>query len=111
MDLRQASMPLGWSTNKEDVQYLLQNSKLLENLHLSADTSRLRHHMQLKLKGLHEILSPSAGTLKVLALTIPFPYCLIPRDRRLAVLCEELEAMAGNNILEALQFVSFFTCP
>jgi hypothetical protein len=92
MDLRRLSIS---STSFEDewnIRYLLQNAKLLEKLHLSVG-------LGWSLVGLHDILSPSASTLKVLDLTV-FLYDELP----LAGLCDELEAMAGHNMLEALSF-------
>ena len=99
MDLRQVSMPFGWPGDERNIQYLLQNAKLLEKLHLSVEIDQ-------KLVGLHVILSPIPRTLKVLDLdlSVDLHYGSIPL--RLAVLCEELEAMAGHNMLpvEALSF-------
>jgi hypothetical protein len=82
-------------TNFEDepnIRFLLQNAKLLEELHLSVKFCR-------RFK-LHDILSPSARTLKVLDLTVPIydPSTSL----QLAGLCEELESIAGHNTLEAL---------
>ena len=52
--------------------------------------------------GLHEILSPRARTLKVLDFTVSFnEFPDLPLPLRL---CDELEAMARHNILEALSF-------
>ena len=48
------------------------------------------------------LLSLSARTLKVLDLSVPFYDPSM--DLSLAGLCEELEAMAGHNVLEALSF-------
>ena len=45
---------------------------------------------------LHEILSPCARTLKVLDLSVYL--------HALGGICEELEALAGRNMLEALSF-------
>jgi hypothetical protein len=52
--------------------------------------------------GLHDILSPNARTLKVLDLTLYLYDRPVPLP--LGGLCEELEAMAGHNMLEALSF-------
>ena len=71
-----------------NLRYLLQNTKLLEKLHLSVGRDR-------SLVGLHDTLFPIARNLKVLDLTLFLP---------LTGLCEELEAMAGHNMLEALSF-------
>jgi hypothetical protein len=89
MDLRR------FSTDFEDernVRYLLQNAKLLENLRLSIVSESS--------VGLHDVLSPCARTLKVLDLTV----ILHSVPLALVGLCEELEAMAGHNMLEALSF-------
>jgi hypothetical protein len=94
MDLRRVSMPLTRSEEEENIRYLLENAELLEKLNLSVDSRRL--------VGLHEILSPTAPSLKALDLELSLFYDTISRP--LAMLCEELEAMAGHNILEALSF-------
>ena len=86
MDLRQLSMSFLWYEDEQNIRYLLQNAKLLENIHLLFGLHQ-------SLVGLHDIFSPSARTLKVLDLTASLP---------LEGLCEELEAMTGNNMLEAL---------
>jgi hypothetical protein len=89
MDLRRLS--IGFQ-DEWNIQYLLQNAKLLEKLHLSVKRGSLW--------GLHDILSPIACTLKFLDLTIS----ICDSDPLLAGLCEELEAMAGQYVLEALSF-------
>jgi hypothetical protein len=71
----------------------LQNAKLLEELHLSVGVGR-------SLVGLHDILSPSARTLKFLGLKV----FLYDNGLHLAGICEELKAMAGDNMLEVLSF-------
>jgi hypothetical protein len=96
MDLRR------FSTRFEDernLRYLLQNAKLLESLHLSVGRGGC-------LVGLHDILSLSARTLKVLDLTVLLydDSIALVAALQLAGLCEELEAMAGHNMLEALSF-------
>ena len=93
MDLRQVSMDFRWSEDEQNIRYLLQNAKLLEKLSLRVDCRR-------SLVGLRDILFPSARTLKVLELTVSLydESGSLP----LAGLCEELEAMAGHNMLEAL---------
>ena len=83
MDLRRLSACL---EDEWNLRYLLQNAKLLERLSLSVRRDR-------SLVGLHDILSPIARTLKVLDLTVSLS---------LPGLCEELEALAGHNMLEAL---------
>ena len=88
MDLRQFSISFDRFEDEQIVRYLLQNAKLLEKLHLILRRS------------LVGLLSPSAHTLKVLDLTV-FLYHPVPL---LAGVCEELEAMAGHNMLEALFF-------
>ena len=98
MDLRRVSMPLTESVHEKNIRYLLQNAKLLEKLNLSVRLDRL--------VGLHEILSPIAPSLKVLDLKVFLSYNYLPLLDPFAVLCEELEAMAGHNILEALSFFS-----
>ena len=93
MDLRRLSMSSKRFEDERNIRYLLQNAKLLEKLHLSVERGR-------SLVGLHDILSPSARTLKVLDLTVSIynNSAHLP----LAWLCEELEAMAGHYVLEAL---------
>ena len=71
----------------------MQNAKLLERLKLSVKLGRL--------VGLHKILSPIAPSLKVLDLTLTCDSISLP----LTVLCRELKAMAGHNMLEALSFI------
>ena len=93
MDLRRLSISFGCTFEEEwNLQYLLQNAKLLEKLHLSLAYEGV--------EGLHDILSPSAHTLREFELTVS----LYSIRQPLAELGEELEAMAGNNILEALSF-------
>jgi hypothetical protein len=55
-----------------------------------------------RLVGLHEILSPTVPSLKALDLELSLFYDTISRP--LAMVWEELEAMEGHNILEALCF-------
>ena len=93
MDLRGLSMSFNWFQDERIIHYVLQNAKLLEKLHLSVGPGQ-------SLVRLHDILSSSAHTLKVLGLTVPL--CAFPLA--LAGLCEGLEAMAGRYILEALSF-------
>ena len=90
MDLRRFSTCIEDARN---LRYLLQNAKLLEKLHLSATPYG-------SFWGLHDILSPSAHTLKELAVTVSVYSAPPPLGR----LCEEVEAMAGDNMLEALSF-------
>ena len=94
-DLRRLSMVFTRFDDERDIRYLTQNAKLLEELHLLLPSRFGRSLLEL-----HDILSTSARTLKVLRLTVP-----IYDDStslRLAGLCEELEAMTGHNMLEAL---------
>ena len=92
MDLRRLSIHFACFEDEWNIRYLLQNAKLLEKLHLSVGPGW-------SLVGLHDILSLSASTLKVLDLTVS-----LYDDLPLAGLCDELEAMAEYNMLEALSF-------
>ena len=94
MDLRRLSTCLD---DKRNVRHLVQNAKLLEKLHLKVGYGQ-------GLVGLHDIVSLSAHTLKVLDLTGSFYMNFVYRPVTLLGLSEELEAMAGHNILEALSF-------
>ena len=78
-----------------NIRYLLQNANLLEEL-------RLPNGLGSSIVGLYDILSPIARTLKVLYLTTPF-HCVSPLWPPIR-LCEELEAMAGHNVLEDLTY-------
>jgi hypothetical protein len=91
LDLRRLSISFNHS-EELNIRYLLQNAKSLEQLHLSTGHGW-------NLVGLHDILSPVASALKFLDLRV-FLYDDLP----LAGLCDELEAMAGHNVLEALSF-------
>ena len=96
MDLRRLSISSDLRKDEQNIRYLLQNAKLLENFNLSVG------HRQ-TIVGLHDILSPSPRNLKVLGLILVLVYDrFVPR--LLAELCKELEAMAGHNMLEALSF-------
>ena len=88
-DLRRLSISSFGFKDKQNIRYLLQNAKLLEELHLTNKRGRI-------LVGLHDILSLSASTLKVFDLKISL--C----DISCAGLCEGLETMAGHNMLEVL---------
>jgi hypothetical protein len=92
MDLRRLSMSFTRFEDEQNIRYLLQNAELLEKLHLSVDRGR----------SLVGLLSPSARTLKVLDLTVLLYDNTFPVPLALAGICEELEAMAGHNMLEAL---------
>jgi hypothetical protein len=87
MDLRRLSMNFNYDEDEQNIRYLLQNAKLLEELHLSVAQDQ----------NLVELLPPSARTLKVLTLTVFLHSVHL-------WLCELLEAMAGHNMLEALSF-------
>jgi len=96
MDLRRLSMSFTDFEDERNIRYLLQNAKLLEELHLSLypDPSLLVR--------LHGILTPTAPTLKVLGLAVS-----LYDDSdflTLAGLLRELEAISGHNTLEALSF-------
>jgi hypothetical protein len=95
VDLRKLSMSFTQVEDEQNVRYFLQNAKLLEELHLSVEG------FDWSLVGLHDILSPTERTLKSLDLTLSFlDNSPIPEPH--GGLCEELEAMAGHNMLEAL---------
>ena len=91
MDLRRFSISLDRLEDIQITRYILQNAKLLEKLRLILGWSD---------GSLVGLLSPSAHTLKALDLTV-FLYQHFPL---LAGVCEELETMAGHNMLEALSF-------
>jgi hypothetical protein len=91
-DLRRLWISFTRFEDEPNIRFLLQNAKLLEELHLSVKFCRNFT--------LHDILSPSARTLKVLDLTVPIYD--VPISLQLAGLCEGLEAIAGHNTLEAL---------
>ena len=88
MDLRRLSFCL---EDERNIRYILQNAKLLETLYLSVGFC-------LSLVKLHDILSTSTRTLKILAFTVSI------YGEPFAEICEGLEAMAGHNMLEALSF-------
>ena len=84
--------------DKQNVRYLVRNAKLLEKLHLTVRYGQ-------SLVELHDILSPRAYTLKVLTLTGTLTELLyVSVHQPFQRLWEELEAMAGHNMLEALTF-------
>ena len=91
MDLRRLSISF---ENEQNIRYLLPKAKLLEKLQLLYGSER-------SLVGLHNMLFPSARTLKVLN----FIVSIYPVPLALAGLCMELEAMAGHYVLEALSFL------
>ena len=94
MDLRRLSLSsimISDYSEEQNIRYLLQNAKLLEKLHLTVGADRI-------LVGLYDIL-PS--TLKVLVLTVLYDcnnFVPLPLTR----LYEELEAIAGHNMLDTL---------
>ena len=89
MDLRQLSMSFNHFEDKRSIKYLLQNAKLLERVQLSVESGW----------SLVGVLSTCTPTLKVLDLSVSIYHYGVPP---LEGLCEELEAMAGHNTLEAL---------
>ena len=91
VDLRRLSIFFTWAEDEQNIRYLLQNAKVLEKLHLSVVYGR----------SLVGLLSLSARTLKVLDLSVS----LWEHPLFLEGICEELEALAGHNMLEALSFV------
>ena len=91
MHLRRLSMPLVRSEDEQKIRYLLQNAKVLETLYLLVGIGR----------SLVGLLSLGAGTLKVLNLSVPL-HSFGSVRRPLGGFCEELEAMAGHNMLETL---------
>ena len=94
MDLRRLSMSFA-RDDEPNVRYLLRNAELLEELRLSLRPGQ-------SLTQLHDVLSLRAPTLKVLDLEVALIDYYV--GVLLAGLCEELEAKAGHNTLEALSF-------
>ena len=78
--------------HEQNIRYLFQNAKSLEKFEL--------YNGNQSLVGLHDILSLSARTLKFFDLSVPFFISPVT----LTGLREELEAMAGRNMLEAFSF-------
>ena len=99
MDLRRLSTTLNQFDSEfdsefddeRDIQYLLENSKFLESFHLYLGHGR----------SIARILSPGARILKVLDLAISFFHM---NSFDLGEFYEELEALAGHNLLETLFF-------
>jgi hypothetical protein len=91
-DLRRLSICFG---DEQNIRYLLRNANLLEELHLSVRYGQ-------EFVRLRDVLYSSARTLKVLGLSVDNDDGLI--HLLFAGFCEDLEAMAGHNILEALSF-------
>jgi hypothetical protein len=85
--------------NEQNIRYLLRNAKSLEKFYL------LSVECDQSFEGLHDILSARAGSLKSFDLTLALceeydGSINLPFE----ALCEELEAMAGHYVLEALSF-------
>ena len=78
--------------DERNIRYLFQNAKSLETFQL--------YNGNQSLVGLHDILSLSARTLKVFDLSVSLSH----NSLALPGLREELEAMAGRNIVEAFSF-------
>ena len=95
-DLRRLSMSFARLEDEQNIRFLLQDAELLEKLHLSVGCDW-------SLERLHDILSTSARTLKILGFTVPL-YSLGTVRLPLGGLCEVLESIAGQNILEDLSF-------
>ena len=91
MDLRRLSISSYQYEDERNIGYLLQNAKLLEELDIEVDHGR----------SLVGLLSLSARTLKTLYLWTTLSW---DKSVFLGGICEELEAMAGHNMLEALTF-------
>jgi hypothetical protein len=89
-DLRRLSISFSHFKNEWNIRYLLQNAKLLEKLDLGVVN-------RLNLAGL---LSTIPRTLKVLGLSVPLWDGFVI----LGGTCEGLEALSGDNLLEALSF-------
>ena len=96
MNLRRLAIYADQIEDNSNIRYLLQNAKLLQELHLPNGLGR-------SIVGLHDILSPTACTLKVLHLTT-FIYSNSDMSSPTWRLCEELEAMAGHNVLKVLTY-------
>ena len=101
MDLVRLWMPFVKLEDVWNTRYALENARLLEKLHLHLGVVSNRSLVEL-----HDILSRRARTLKFLDLAVSL------YNKRTSVLlggiCEELEALAGHNMLEALSFIVYF---
>ena len=94
MDLIGLSIPFTrFERGEWNIRYALQNAKLIEKLHISLFRDGT-------LVDLHDVLFLRARTLKVLDLTVFLTDTW--NSFFLGGLCEELEALAGHNMLEAL---------
>ena len=89
MELRRLSMSFVRFEDERNIRYLLQNAKLLEKFDLSVFCAR----------SLVGILSLCPSTLKDLKVALHNSGSAL-----IGGLCEELEALAGHNKLEALSF-------
>ena len=90
MDLRRFSTRIAEFEDEQNIRYLLQKAKLLEKLELSVDRGQ----------NLVGLLSPNVRTLKVLDLWVSL---WDGTSIYLGGICEELEALAGHNMLEAFK--------
>ena len=89
MDLRRFSTILREFEDEQNIRYLLQKANLLEQLELSVARGQ----------NLVGLLCPNARTLKVLDLSVS----LWDGSVILGGTCEELEMLAGHNMLEAFK--------
>ena len=96
MNLRRLAIYADQIEDNSNIRYLLQNAKLLQELHLPNGLGR-------SIVVLQDILSPTACTLKVLHLTTFF-YSNSDMSSPTWRLYEELEAMAGHNVLKVLTY-------
>ena len=96
MDLRRLSTILGKFETDDgwEIRYLLQNAKLLERFDLFVGDGR----------SIAGILSPGARMLKSLELGVRLTRSYMRHPYSLGGICEELEALAGHNLLETLFF-------
>ena len=94
MYLRRFTISFSHDDDERNIRYLFQNAKFLEELVITVFAPG---------RNLVGLLSPSAHTLRLLFLSVPFYDDSV--SLRLSGLCEELEAMAGQNKLEALACV------
>ena len=90
MDLRRFSIYIGGFEDEQNIRYLLQKAKLLENLRLSVARAQ----------SLEGLLSPGARNIKDLDLSV---FLWDGSSIFLGGTCEELEALAGQNMLEAFK--------
>ena len=88
MDLRRFSIFIRGFEDEQNIRYLLQKAKLLESLRLSVGEGQ-------SLEGLR---SPGARNIKDLDLSL---FLWAGNSIFLGGTCEELEALAGHNMLEA----------